>query len=249
MQDEYRGYVLRDYESHPEGSSLPFATVRELPISEWRGRIDYLNSIEAMPYHWHKRLGSKAIMNQRRTNYCWCYGTVAAVKNCYAVQGIGHVDLNAFAVAYLGKRGKNRGGYGAEACSLIEQYGIPTRKSLPEFTKTLRWDRLVKADARQNKIVSFEEIGRNRFETVVSHLIGDDPSPCTVAFDWWRHLVCALGVTYDKAGRFGLIVVNSWGSKWGAGGLAGGYGIIWGEKAVPFESIAVRNVKARRETR
>ena len=248
MSLEFRGYVPRDYESHPEGSSLPFANQKEIPVSQWKERIDYLNSIEAMPYHWHKKLGRSAIMNQRKTNYCWCYGTVAAVKNCYAVQGIGNIRLNAHAVAYLGKKGKNKGGFGAEACEYIERFGIPETTVLPEFSKTLRWDRLVKANARQNKIVSFQEIGKNRFESVVSNLIGDDPAPCTVAFDWWRHLVCALAVTYDNRGRFGLIVVNSWGSKWGAGGMSGGYGIIWGSKAVPFESIAVRNVKARKES-
>lgn len=248
MSDEFRGYIPRDYDSFPTGSSLRFNTVKQLPESEWRERIDYLCSIKAMPYHWHMRLGKRVILNQRRTNYCWCYGTVAAVLNCYAVQGIGHVKLNAHAVAYLGKRGKNRGGFGAEACDYINQYGIPETKVLPEFTKTLRWDRLVKANARQHNIVEFEDIGRNNFQSVVSNLLGDDPAPVTVAFDWWRHLVCALGVTYDRNGRYGLIVVNSWGSKWGSGGLSGGYGIIWGDKAVPFEAIAVRNVNARSES-
>lgn len=247
MLEEFRGYVPRDYESFPEGFNLPFSVQQEVPSSQWRDRIDYLNSIEAMPYHWHKKMGKAAIMNQRKTNYCWCYGVVAAVKNCYAVQGVGNVKLNAHAVAYIGKKGRNRGGFGAEACGLIQKHGIPETTVLPEFTKTLRWDRLVKASARQNNIVSFEEIGRNKFDAVVSNLIGDDPAPVTVAFEWWRHLVTALGVTYDRSGRYGLIVVNSWGSKWGAGGLSGGYGIIWGDKAIPFESIAVRNVRARKE--
>ena len=193
---EYTGYVPRDYASHPEGTALPFASQPDIPVSQWRERIDYMTEIGAMPYHWHLKLGKRAIMNQRKTNYCWCYGTVAAVTNCYAVQGIGHIKLNAHAVAYLGKRGRNKGGYGLEACEYIKEYGIPETHALPEFTKTLRWDRLVRDNAKQNGIVSFEEIGRDRFGSVVSNLIGDDPAPCTVAFEWWRHLVTALGVTY-----------------------------------------------------
>jgi hypothetical protein len=245
--DESRGYVPRDYELFPEGSTLSFDSSKPIPKSEWKSRIDYLNEIESMPIHWHRRLGQRAIFNQRKSNYCWMYGTVAAVRNCYAVQGVGKVKLNPYAVAYLGKKGRNQGGFGAEACRYIDQYGIPETTVLPEFSKTLRWDRLVKASARQNKICDFQEIGQNNFEGVVNCLIGDDPAPCTVAFDWWRHLVCALGVTYDRQGNFGLLIVNSWGSKWGAGGESGGYGIIWGSKAVPFEAIAVRNVKARVE--
>lgn len=247
MAIEKRGYVPRDYESHPETYNLPRNAGNYLPSSEWRERIDYLNSIKGQCLHWHRSLGDRVIMNQRNTNYCWMYGTVAAIKNCYATQGIGHVDLNAHAVAYMGKRGANRGGFGAEACEYIQKYGIPQQSSVPEFTKTLRWDRLVRADARQHGIVAFSEIGRDNFEGVVSTLLADDPAPCTVAYRWWGHLVCALAVTYDRSGRFGLVVVNSWGKKWGAGGESRGYGVLWGDKAIPHECIAVRNVLARKE--
>lgn len=246
--DEHKGYIPRDYESCPEGSQFEFSNVKNLPRSEWKQRIDFLNEIEAMPYHWHRKQGPSFVMNQRKSNYCWCYGVCAAIKNCYAVQGIGAIKLNAFAVAYRGKKGKNRGGWGAEAVKYISEWGIPETHAIPEFKKTLRWDRLVQANARQNKIVEFTEVGKNNFDGLVSNLIGDDPAPCSVGYDWWGHLVCALGVAYDRRGNYGIIFVNSWGSKYGSGSLSGGYGIIWGEKkATAYESIAVRNVKAREE--
>lgn len=248
MALEKRGYILRDYESYPETYNLPRFASKYIPSTEWRERIDYMNSIRGQCFYWHKALGDNVVMNQRNTNYCWMYGTVAAIKNCYATQGVGNLNLNAHAVAYMGKRGRNVGGFGAEACDYIMQYGIPQQSALPEFTRTLRWDRLVRADASRHNIVAFSEIGRNNFEGVVSTLLADDPAPCTVAFDWWGHLVCALAVTYDKNGQFGLVVVNSYGKKWGAGGESKGYGVVWGDKAVPFESIAVRNVRARSES-
>lgn len=248
MPDRARGYQPRDYREFPEGYNLPSHTAKAIPSSEWRERIDYLNSISAQPVHWHKSLGKRAIQNQRSSNYCWMYGTVAAMINSLATQGVGFVNLNPYAVAYLGKRGANRGGFGAEACEYLDKYGCPTKSALPEFTKTLRWTSLVKANARQHKICEFSEIGSDNFDAVVSNLIGDDPAPCTVAFSWWRHLVCALGVTYNSRGNYGLIVVNSWGSKWADGGESGGYGIIWGAKAVPHEAIAVRSVLARKES-
>jgi hypothetical protein len=128
---------------------------------------------------------------------------------------------------------------------MIQQYGIPQTSVLPEYTKTRRWSNEVQSNADKHKMVSFMEIGRRDLDSVVSALL---MSQCaiTVAFDWWRHLVVALGVAY-KGGEWGLIVANSWGTKWSQGGESGGYGIIWGKKAIPFEAVAVKYVKAREE--
>jgi hypothetical protein len=47
-----------------------------------------------------------------------------------------------------------------------------------------------------------------------------------------------------KGDGFGLICVNSWGSNW----AENGYTTLWGKKAVPFEAVAVRQVRSREET-
>lgn len=240
-----KGYVERSYTDIPEFSVYPEFSGSRVPRQQWKERIDYLNELQIMPYHWHKH--EQPIMSQKAWPYCWSYGTVGAVKTAYSIQGVGHVDLNAFALAYRGKRGLRAGGFAVEACGYIERFGIPTHKDIPEFKKTTSWSDSVKRRASKHKLVEFEELGRRDFDGVVSALIGERPAPVTLAFSWWRHLVLGLGVTYDKSGQFGLIIANSWGTKWGAGGLGGGYGIIWGDKAVPFESVVVRAVKAREE--
>lgn len=240
-----KGYVERSYVDVPEFSVFNEFSGPRLPRHEWKDRIDYLNELQIQPYHWHKH--EQTIMNQRAYPYCWAYGTVGAVKTAYSIQGAGHIDLNAFALAYRIKNGARRGGFAVEACKGIQKWGVPTHKSLPEFTHTTSWDRKVQAEADLHKLVEFEELGRRDFDGVVSALIGPRPSPTTVAFSWWKHLVLAVGVTYDRHGEFGLIIANSWGKRWSGGGKGGGYGIIWGEKAVPFESVAVRAVKARKE--
>lgn len=240
-----KGYIDRSYVDVPEFSAYPEFSGARIPRSEWKERVDYLDDMESQPYHWHRH--GQPIMNQKNWPYCWSYGTVAAIKTAYSIQGVGHVDLNAFALAYKIKGGKRRGGFAVEACKGVQEFGIPTHSSLKEFTRTTNWSDKVSDDASRHKLVEFEELGRRDFEGVISALIGPRPCPVTLAFSWWKHLVVGLGVTFNKSGDIGIIIANSWGTGWGDGGLSKGYGIIWGDKAVPYEAVAVRAIKAREE--
>jgi hypothetical protein len=241
-----KGYIERSYTDVPEFSAYPEFSGIRVPRSEWKDRVDYLNELENQPYHWHRH--EQPIMSQKSWPYCASYGTVAAVKTAYSIQGVGHVDLNAFALAYRQKNGARRGGFGVEYCNAIQRWGVPTHKTIKEFTRTTKWSEVVAKDAERHKLVEFEELGRRDFEGVVSALIGSRPCPVTLAFSWWKHLVVGLGVEIDKKGNVGIIIANSWGTGWGSGGLGKGYGIIWGDKAVPYEAVAVRAIKAREES-
>ena len=241
-----KGYELRDYESE-----TPFCTFREysgerLPQNEWKDRIDYLNELKGQPVHWHKRY-SGMILNQKSTNYCWQYSVIAGMKNAYARQGIGEVHLNAYATAYKGKRGANRGGYVLEGARYVQEFGVCEESVLPEFTKSYRWSRDQQANAAKHKLAEFEEFGRSDLDGVVSALIGPQPCAVAIALSWWRHAVCAVGAVLDRSRQIGLIIANSWGTKWSSGGEHNGYGIIWGSKAIPYEAIAIRHVTARKE--
>ncbi len=248
MPGRFRGYEKRDYKAFPSFCEYPEWSSGYLPRSEWKERIDYLNSIKSQPVHWHKKRCK--IKDQLASNYCWAFGTVSAVETAYAMSGIEGLELNAHAVAYRGKKGRTRGGFGLECCKLIQEAGIPETRHLPEFTRALTWNSEIKKEAAKHRLYEFEELPReNSFEAVVSALIGKKPSPTTVAFSWWRHLVVALGVIATKRNHYGLIIANSWGTNWSLGGETGGYGIIWDRqnRADPFEAIAIKSVKARRE--
>lgn len=248
MSGRHRGYIERDWSEYPEFCSYPEFSAGYIPRSEWVDRIEHLNQIKAQPVHWHK--AKCQIKQQARTNYCWAYGTVSGIETAYAMSGVSDIELNAHAVAYRGKRGANKGGFGLEACHYIQDAGIPETKVLAEFTRQTKWSDEVATNAQQHKLYEFEELPRDdAFEAVVSALIGKSPCCATVAFSWWRHLCLAVGVAVRKRSQFGLIVANSWGKNWSAGGEVGGYGIIWDEKgkADPFEAIAIRGVKARKE--
>jgi hypothetical protein len=244
-----RGYVLRNWESNPEFCSYPQYTGRVYPRKDWVELIELQKKNMTSPMHVHK-YNKVPVLNQGKYGYCWMYGTVACILNRYAAQGIDPVpNLNAHATAAMGKRYRNQGGFGIEATKYIETYGIPTFDVWPEFSnfKPLQQEEKVKQSCSKHKLCVFEEMPKNNFDEVMSALIDPiDPSPCTLAFDWWRHLVAGLQGLYRGSGRnveYGLGFVNSWTEKWGNKG----YGEVWNSKAKPFEAIVVRSVKAVKE--
>lgn len=237
-----RGYVDRDYQSFPEFSAYKEYSGGRIPSSQWAERIDHLNSIGGQPYHWHQSVGRKAVYNQKSTPYCWMYGVCGAINNSLIRQGVGHVDLNPFATAYLGKKGRFRGGFGIEACRYIQQWGVPEKDDIPEFQRSFRWSEAAKQSARKHRLVSFEELPKNSMESVIDAILVER-CPVSVAFSWWKHLVCCLGVA-KRGNEFGLICLNSWGPNWGDNG----YTTLWGNKAIPFEAVAVRHVRSRDES-
>jgi hypothetical protein len=247
--DAVCGYESRDWDLHPQFSSHEEYTGTVYPRKDWVELIELQKKNRTSPMHIHK--GNEIpILNQGRYGYCWMYGTVGCILNRYAVQGIDPVpNLNAHSTAAMGKRYRNQGGFGVEATGYIQQRGLATYDTWPEFSndRSLETDPKVIADCKKHKLVTFEEMPRDSFDAVMSCLIDPiDPSPCTLAFSWWRHLVAGLCGMYRGSGRsieWGLGFANSWTEKWGQKG----YGTVWNSKAKPFESVAVRSVKAVKE--
>ncbi len=242
MPQNIKGYTPRDYEQFPEFCAFQEFSGTIYPRKDWRELIELQKENESSPFHVHKN-NNIQVLNQRSTPYCWMYGTVACVLNRAAAQGIQPVpDLNAQATAAMGKRYRKNGGFGIEACKYIEKYGIPTCDVWPEhnFNKSYEGKPEVKESAKLHKIVTFEELPRNNFDAVMSALLCPvDPVPVTLAFNWWRHLVCGLRGVYNGR-EFGLGFVNSWGTKY----KDGGFSEVFGSRAVPFEAVAVRSIKS-----
>ena len=124
---------------------------------------------------------------------------------------------------------------------------MPEKSALGEFKKTRRWTAEQQKNADKHKMAEFEELGKNDIEGVVSALIGKQPCAVAIALSWWRHAVLAVGCVLDRSRQLGLIIANSWSTRYAAGGESGGYGIIWGKRAVPYEAVAIRHVTARKE--
>ena len=247
--DQVCGYESRDWSLHPQFSAHREYSGTIYPRKDWVELIELQKKNRSSPMVIHK--GNKIpVGNQSAFPFCWCWATIACVSNRYAAQGIDPVPpLNPHATACMGKRYRRQGGFGVEATQYIQQYGIPTLDVWPAYSmdRSLEKDPEVIESCKKHKLVTFQEMPRNSFDAVMSALIDPvDPSPCTLAFSWWRHMVAGLQGLYRGSGRnieWGFGFVNSWGAKWGNKG----FGTVWNSKAKPFESVAVRAVKATQE--
>ena len=228
---------------------------KPLSSAEYRGKVyprkdwDELARLQELnhtsPLHAHK--GRVGIMNQRSTNYCWCFGTVAGVATQYAKTGITPVPkFSAASTACQIKNFANEGGWGDEAVAGIREYGIATLDTWPNvsFDRSLPKSPKVRADSFLHNVVDFSDLGRDCFDVMISSLLDPiSPAPCTGGYSWWGHLVlCLQAVKVD--GDWGVVIANSWGTNWGNDG---GYGILLGSKARPTESIRISSVKPRSE--
>ncbi|MEL6895767.1 MAG: hypothetical protein AAFP90_06685 [Planctomycetota bacterium] len=221
------------------------------PESQWPELIRFHEENNSSPDHHHIASGCK-ILNQRRTNYCWIHGPAGAMQVALAQAGYDPPHLSAAATGALIKRGRNVGGWGAEAIDGIvgNRYGMPTVDVYPEGTINLNLARSerVRRSAAVNDELEFLKLPRERdrvpLQVIASVLLNPhEPMPISTGFAWWGHLTFHSKFGRDQRNRWGCINVNSWGERWGNGGKS----FIAMPKCLPDEGIAIRRVKHREQ--
>jgi len=235
------GYGFGDGGFPKQTSLRPFSGKR-YPRSDWRELMDLQEKQESSPWHHWKTAGIK-VKNQDTSSWCWCFGTIGAVQNRYAQQGMGDTQLSAASVAgpIMGYN-KDRGGWGQYAVEHIQEHGVAQKSVWPELSidRSLENNQSVINNRFQFDICDFEMHDRFDIDSVVSSLLCPiDPQPVTVGYLWWGHLVFANRATFVD-GKIALTVVNSWGDDWNGDGTAV---LVGEEKCSPDEAISISCVK------
>lgn len=235
------GGVMRGYDgmmAGPAGLCCPMSSDEIVPRSEWPELIRAKDANEDSPSHWARKMGVK-ILDQKSYGYCWMYGLVGAMQNAYAMTGGYTPHLNAFYPAYLGKNGRNQGGWAGEAIEYVERYGVPHWGVFPDQpTNRSAFDRReVKASAELHKAVKFRELPRQNVDALVTALLVRK-RVVTIGLMWWGHLVYVTDVHQDERGRFLVEAANSWGLQYGNQGRF----MLTLDKAVAHEQIEIEIV-------
>lgn len=219
----------------PFGSAAPPKAIRRIPAAQRMDHYRRQQAEQSSPYHWWQAGGCK-ILSQGSWGYCWMFGTVGGVQCAYAQQGVVSPHLNAHYPAWLGKSGRNQGGWAGEALGYIERFGIPEYGVFAgKPTSRAAFDRQeVKENAAKHKAIEFAELPRNDYDALASVLLDPiDPRPVTMGLNWWGHLIVALQWVPE-----GILIANSWGTSWGKDG----FGVLSPSKSIAFEQIAIERV-------
>ena len=230
------GYIPRDLKEHPYGS-IEYATPFDLPSpsrSDWPELVRAYNAGGASPAH-HFINSGKECSNQNGLPYCWIHGSVQNLMVVRMMQGLPYVYLEPTSAGAIIKRFAQRGGNTPEAIKHLAEHGVCEGSLWPpnKLDRDLVTDEM-KENSKKYRITEWFELRNNSFEqTVASLLYG---YPVTVGFSWWGHMVLAVGLAVLDDGSIGIIMLNSWGPKWGFRGLA----VLNEKMGTSFDQFALR---------
>lgn len=228
-----RGYIPRDFSEHPLYGSYDAYSEPLIPRSEMKDRIEYRvkTKTSLLDTFREKKV---PILNQKNLGYCWVYGVVGGMMMVRAKSNLPTIGLSATSAGAKIKDYRNVGGWGEQAIKGIDKYGVSTFNYWPEAKLDRSLDTPEqRANAELHKFTEVEELKSNSIDHVLTALLNNHP--VTLALNWWRHLVYALDVVYDR-GKLMVLIANSWGDDWSDGGL----GLLDLSRATPHEAFALK---------
>lgn len=236
------GCEKRDWQENPYGSSRPrfmedggFSLI---PRNEWVDRLEAMETEKATLTDLHKYY-KIPIKSQASTPHCWSFGTASSFELARARAGLPYIEFSPDSVAGPINNYRQKGGWGDSAVDYITKHGILPVSQWPyQWTRSDKYeDKALRAEHKCFESYDLIDNRMNREERwsvyVTALLLGFAGNP---AFNHWGHLVCGTQ-PLAKNGRItdGLIL-NSWGENYGSGG----FGIMYGAKAVPDDVQVIR---------
>lgn len=238
-----RGYVERDYKLYPQEYLAAPSTMKLIPKTEWSDRIKEKAARKSQTSDIRRFIN----LNQGSVGYCWAHSTAHAVMLLRDLQNQPFVELSAYAVAAIIKRGRDEGGWCGLSAKFLREVGIPTTKFWPQGNRSLSLDTAeMRANAALHKVTNeFADLTQAvydqnlTFNQLATCLLMN--VPCAVDFNWWGHSVCAMDLVEPEPGDFGIRILNSWPPDWGDGK---GQAVLRGSKCIPNGAIALLTTNA-----
>lgn len=248
-----RGYVPRDYNTHPLGfygtketTSLDIALINP---SEYDERIADTDATQSGMMDM-RNIGMDGAMipsrDQNGKGYCWAHSGVSAHLILRAMAGLPYADLSAYSIACKIKNFADQGGWGAQGLDFQTEKGCATSKTWPQQGMSRSYDNPETwAEAAKYKIIegwidlASAQYDRNlTWAQTCTCLLSR--IPVIVDYNWWGHSVCAvklikaLSMWKKTRGENGkLLALKLFDIAWGTQDpVTGGYAVIiwnsWG---------------------
>lgn len=231
-----KGYKKRDYNKDPYGS-LEYTTKFDIPLiprDEWADRIEEMNKERALLSQLadSKKL---SVLHQNGTSYCWMNGYIQAMHYLSLVMTGDFTLLSPASCAAIIKNFQNRGGWGKDAIAFLAKHGAVPQTLWPPNAIDKKYDTAEADEARKpNRLLEWYELKPRNFDQCMTAALLR--YPYGAAFNWWRHLICAVDPVVMGKDEFGILHDNSWGKGWGKEGR-----VIFAEgKGTPDEAHAPR---------
>lgn len=233
------GLVPRDFGAYPEGYLSPPAQLKPIDQSEWAKRAkDQLDGKSRLS---DIRDTIKSL-NQNPAGYCWGHSTTHTVILDRELKKLPRIDLSAYMVCAIIKRGRDEGGWCGLSAEFMSRIGICSQSYWPQQQFSLSLDTPeMRANAGLHKIVEgWTDFSKPlwdqqlSFAQVITLLLCN--VPCALDFNWWGHSVCGcdavdgstqMSSSRGESGK--LLNLREFEDMWGLDNpLTAGWGIrIW----------------------
>lgn len=218
MSEEFgKGYIPRDFQSHPLGSIVcaPRASIPIIPRSEWKDIIEYKTATNSWILDRLLQAGFTPF-NQQQLPWCHGFSLVGAAEAAVVNSGKKYVRLSPASVAGPTTGWQMKGAYifddlkvatddGIAEASLFGTNETDPRKYTPE----------VRANAKKHRVVGVD-LDTHNWDEIVSATLAD--IPMGVGCNRHGHAVFFGIMAKWIRGQVILPWMNSWGT-WGNNGM------------------------------
>ena len=208
-----RGYIPRDYQSHPLGSSeftvkwdeqaMPLLSRKEA-VELAKQNIAKGTDPLSLCFKWNV-----LPMWQNGLGYCWIYAAVMGLKVGFAHSGQPVPDLEPTAPGALIKGYRDRGGNAFQAFPHLAEHGVPTKEYWKQHALDRRYDTPeMRENARKHLVVQWFELPDN----------SDQHKWTALAYNFsiWSgymnigHAMLSARLEEDSRGNPVALDINSW---------------------------------------
>jgi hypothetical protein len=177
-----------------------------IPRDEWHDRIEEMRANEAMPSQkWYKNKVPKK--SQNGFNFCWNFSLASWLEMTRLQQGLEYVRLSGTCLGEL-VNWRNRGYYLMQALNYAMKNGLCEERFASD--KTIN-PRNFDPQWKENRglYLPLEYTDTRTVDQKVSLVLRGEAG--YIAYDWWRHALCAAGLRNAPEKKYGLEweVINS----------------------------------------
>jgi len=177
---------------------------------DWKEVIKECHTRKLFPMYWEERHGNHQHWNQDGLGYCWTWSATMALMDIRAMQEKPDVLLRPTSLGWL-VNWRNQGFYLSRTIQAVAEKGICSAEfiddehSIRPSTFKSGWEE----DALNYRCEEWWDGYTNSPVGVISQSLAMFRAgmPIYIAYNWWGHALCAIGMLWDESEPWNVVMV------------------------------------------